>query len=372
MNTNRQRFWDSFTTPRANLTGVMGWNFNYLTSSTFRLLSQKPKEHAPRTIIYRLAQISVLNHTLNIQIFNIDSLKSIYIGICNLVEKVLTLISHLLVCFSNKKSCFVSSVRTLFLSAKTSLPAFQQFFGLSKVFRIFNRIALRIHKEMFNANINAYLCGGFRKFSNRHIITRERHKPFICGASANSYGFDFALNGSGQKKFKPANILNIEVSAFKFPSRLFKSKRVISILGFKAGETNLTVTFFNSLKKGFICLIQSLNNILKDLRTYRLKFNRGFSQFRKLCHLCINGDIFSSFFIGFYSLVKGLVIKISTEVKPLIAISFCLLIYLSSIEIGLSHFLLCASIYLLIVSLLTLPAVLTKYECVHRDGSLSR
>jgi len=337
MDTNRQRFWDSFTTPRANLTGVIGWNFNYLTSSTFRLLSQKPKEHAPRTIRYRLAQMSVPNHTLNIQIFNIDGLKSIYIGICNLVEKVLTLISHLLVCFSNKKSCLISSIRTLFLSAKTSLPASQQLFGLFKIFRIFNKISLRIYEKMFNANIDTYFCGGFRKFSNRHIITRERHKPFICGASANSYSFDFALNGSGQKKFKPANILNIEVSAFKFPSRLFKSKRVISILGFKAGETNLTVTFFNSLKKGFICLIQSLNNILKDLRTYRLKFNRGFFQFRKLCHLLESGNILVALFIDTNSLFKSKVVKSSTNIKPFIAVSFCLLIYLSSIEIGLSH-----------------------------------
>lgn len=33
------------------------------------------------------------------------------------------------------------------------------------------------------------------------------------------------------------------------------------------------------------------------------------------------------------------------------------------------HFLLCALMYLFIVSLLTLPAVLTKYDVVHIDGS---
>ena len=137
MGANRQRFGDFLTTSRTYQTRIMGWNFDYLTGSAFRLLRQESKEHAPRTIRYGLAQMFIFNHTLNVKVFNINGLKIVYVVIGNFMQKIFTLIRHLLVRFSNKKSCLTSFIRALLFSTKASLPASQKFFGFSKVFRIF-------------------------------------------------------------------------------------------------------------------------------------------------------------------------------------------------------------------------------------------
>ena len=70
-------------------------------------------------------------------------------------------------------------------------------------------------------------------------------------------------------------------------------------------------------------------------------------------------------------LFEGKVIEKSAQREPMKTARLSRLIDLSLIEIGLPHVLLWASLYFLMVSLLTLPAVLAKYEWVQREGSLS-
>jgi len=103
MYTNRQRFLNLFAAHRANLTGVMRWNFNHCPIGAFRLIGQEIKEHTPRTIRDGLAQMSILNHTLNIQIFNVDILKFFNIMVGNLMQKIFTLINYLFIDFRARK-----------------------------------------------------------------------------------------------------------------------------------------------------------------------------------------------------------------------------------------------------------------------------
>lgn len=378
MHPNRQRFRDFFTTSRAYLRSAIGRYFNYCPTSLRRFVGQQVKEHTPTTISYASGQISVPYHAFNIQILYIDSVICFYVQIGHFMQKIFALVDHLLMGFSDKNTGLVSPTGAFLFTRQRPLPSSEKFKGFLKVFRVLNLISLRVKAKRFNTYINTYFSRGIRKFLNGNIIAGESNKPLTCGCSTNSHGFNIALNRPGQKQFESTDIFNIEASTLKTPARLFKGKRIVSIFRLESWKSSFTVTFFKALIESLKSFIQSLKNILEALRTNGLEFRKGLFKFRQLRHLLIKGDRFTMLFVDADSLFKGEIVEGSTYLKPLIAISLCGLVYLCLIKIGFSHFLLWASMYFLIISLLTLPTVLTKYDrdsiahinkTVHRKGN---
>jgi hypothetical protein len=173
------------TTRSASLRSVLGWNFNYSLVSFFHFTGEHVKEHTPVTIRDAVDKVSISNHALNFQIFNVDSLKSFQIIVGGFMEKLLSLIGDFLMRFSNQYSSLVSLSRALLLSTKASLSTFQELFRHSIELGIINRPIIEISEKGLDFHINANLFIGVRKFQYSHVIARESNNPILCrGASS--------------------------------------------------------------------------------------------------------------------------------------------------------------------------------------------
>lgn len=95
------------------------------------------------------------------------------------------------------------------------------------------------------------------------------------------------------------------------------------------------------------------------------------SKMREFGYLVIAANGFFSMIVNSNPLLQTEIVADSTIFQPSETIALSLLVYIGFIEKTPFHCLLCASIYLLIVSLLTLRAVVAKYDVVHIEGSLS-
>lgn len=332
MNTNRKRFANNLATCRANLARIPGRNFNYASSSSaFRLLDKKIKEFSPRNIRDGFAQVSILDHALYIQVFNIDFSILFNIEVGGFAKKIISLVSNFLVSFGNKQTRFLPAIRPTLFTTKISLPAPKKFCAFTKKLRVTNEVPLGISQEILNPNINPYLGITCRQGSDGNVIAGKHDKPLAGRTLFDCYVFDNALNRSGKKHLEPANILDIQIPTFKLPARLFERKRFISVSTFEAREPKL------ALEKELECFVESLKNVLKYLRTNCFELREIIFQANKLFHLSIGRNRFA-LFASSYSLLKSHVIESSTQPKPLMTIGFCFFVYYGPIFESSSHF----------------------------------
>jgi len=371
MGTNRQRFFNLLTTLRAVLRRVTGVNFDYLSSSFFRFVRKEFKEFSPACVSNTLTQMPVPYHAFNIQCFNIDGLISSYIEISYFVQKIFSLIHYFFVSLGYKDLCLASSVGTSYLAGKCSLSSSQDSFRLPEEFRVINTSSRGVNEKFLDADINPDFGYSFRDILGRHIITGEAHKPLAGRGTPDCDGFDIPLNRPGQEEFELADTGNIQVPSFNLPSGLLQSEGIISVFSPEPGESGLFAYILAPAKEGVKSTIETLQNILQDLRS-NFKLRKFLFKSRKLSLLSYTRNRFAILPVNIDFLLKSQIIECAAYFEPLKAISLSLFIYYGSVLECSSHFLVCASIYFLIVSLLTLPAVLTKYECVQRDGILSR
>lgn len=372
MDTNRQGFRYFLAAPRAILACVPGVNFKHCPTSFFRFVGQQLKEHSPGTICYRLGQMPVSHHVFDTELLNAYSSVLTDVRIGYFMQKIFALIRGFLVGFSYKKTSFFSALRSFLSAAQCSLSAPEKFLRFSKILRVFNAITIRIHKKRFDPNVYANLMRGFRILFRRNIVAGKSNEPFAGRTPADSDCFDHAFDRTGEKKLKHPDMLDIKISTLELPTRLLERERVVSVNRLESRKTGLAIFSVEPAEKRFVGLVKSFNNILQYLGTHRTEFVRRFSQFRKLSLLPVRRNVLAFFLVSVYPLSKRLIIKITTEFKPVITVGFCLLVYPGFVEIGFFHFLLWDSMYFWIVALLTLPAVLAKYECVHNDGSFKR
>lgn len=336
MNTYRERLMNLGTTTGAYLRCILWGNFNYRSTSIFSFVGKKIKEHAPRTIRDTFGKVSILNHALNVQVFNIDTLKFFDVTIGYFMEKVFTLVGNLLVRFGNKHSSPCSANGALDPAREPSLSTPQELFGLPKVFRVLNLAPLRIGKERFNAYIETYILCGWGQVSNRDVIARERNEPFTGSLSPNRNGFYIAFNWSGKKEFKPTNVVDIEILSRESPPTLFKGKGLVSILPFESRETGL---FFglNSAEEGLKCSIEPFQYILKNLRTYYLELGKFSFKRWKLPNLVIARNRFLPLIVNRNPLLKAKIIESSTKLKPVVGFLLCLPVYFRFVEERFTH-----------------------------------
>ncbi len=207
-------------------------------------------------------------------------------------------------------------------------------------------------------------------FSN-HIVTGQGYEPLSARCSTDSYGFNSYFNRSREKEFEPTHVFNIEIPSRKLPACLLKREGLVSIISSKSWETNFSLPLLNPAKESLKCPIKPFENILKDLRTYSFKLRKFSFKMWEFGYLVIARNGFFALIVNTNSLLQPQIVEDTTKFLPSETIVLSLLVYLGFIEKSLFHCLLCASIYLLIVSLLTLPAVDAKYDVVHIEGSLS-
>lgn len=102
MYTNSQTLRNFFSTSRTSLGCATGIHPNHFPTSVRSFVGKKLEEGAPATIRNGLAQMSVLDHALDLQVFNVYSLKILNVFIGYFVQKILSLINYFFVCSGNR------------------------------------------------------------------------------------------------------------------------------------------------------------------------------------------------------------------------------------------------------------------------------
>jgi hypothetical protein len=88
----------------------------------------------------------------------------------NPIEKMLSLIGYLLMCFGNQYSNSLSITRAFGFSTQPSLPTPQEFFGFSKELGIINRPVIGVSEKSPFAYVNTNFLSGSRIGFKHHIV----------------------------------------------------------------------------------------------------------------------------------------------------------------------------------------------------------
>lgn len=336
MDTNRQRFLDFFSTGRTSLGCAAGIHPNHFPTSVFGFVRKKLEEYAPATIRDGLAQVSVLNHVFNLQVFNVDSLKIVNVFIGNLMQKIISLISDFFVRLGDRYPRLVSAHRTFFPSGKFPLSASKLLLGITEIFRIRYLTAFAIDAKRLYANINTHLFAGLWELFGRHIVTRKGNKPFASRHTPDSDGLDISLSRAGEEQFEPAHILDVQISTFERIACLFEGEGIVAIPVLKAGKTGFLPRFYPA-EKSLVRLIKAFEHILKGLGISCLDFRKVFLDKSELFYLVVSRNRFSSSLISINPLPERRIVDIATDIKPMVAIGLGLPVYFRTKNEGFSH-----------------------------------
>ena len=314
MNTNREVFRNSSSTLGAELSSVFGWNFNYRALSFFRFSLQDRKKPEPSHIPH-LSRESMVIAIEGRHVLNADSIVVFEKLVGNLEVKVSSLIVHLLKGLGDKNSSLLSAVRA-FLSVRQSLlPLYEYILGCLEESGIAYLHTIGGSKKGFKPHIYTHAPASGRQGFGGHIIAGKAHIPLVSCTPADGNGLDYAFNWSRQPEFESANLANSEIFAFQFPTSLFQCKAIIPVPTLKSGESWL-FTILHPAKEGLVGFIKPLQDVLKYLRANFGVFRKNLFEVRKLLHLAIARDRAFILAIDHYSLLKGAVIKVTTQGKP--------------------------------------------------------
>jgi hypothetical protein len=130
-------------------------NLNDSLPSPSSLVFQKPDQRGPSGIGYRLGEVVVLGHSLDVQRFEDDHLVFVDQSTAEFVKVIAAGVRDTLMYPCDKLPCFVARLRSFFLSREFALFALQIPFGLPKVTRISELRSVASDGEMRQPNINA-------------------------------------------------------------------------------------------------------------------------------------------------------------------------------------------------------------------------
>jgi len=316
MDTNRKVFRNPGPTLGAELSGILGGNFDYCSGSFFRFPAQYTEELKPSHISHRPIEAMVVAIP-RVHLLNTDSVVFSKELISYLKMEVTPLINGLLVSFGYEDSSFPPSVRAFDPAGEPLLSHSQDILSFLKEAGVFNLLTLVGSEERFTTDIYAYYLASFRQGAVKDILTGESGIPFACRASADGYCFNIPLNWARETELKSAYIPDSEVFTIKLPARLFQSEAVISVSAFEARKAGL-FTILNTAKKASIGFVQTLKNTLKHLRAHLTVFRKGRLKLRELLNLAIAGDRALVRPVDGYTLLKSRVVEMPTKSEPVL------------------------------------------------------
>lgn len=337
MDTNRQRFLNSFTTIRTPLASAGGWHLYYCASSFFRFDVQQFKELSPAGISDRKTQVSVPEHAINVQVFNTNNLIVLNIVVSHFMQEIIPDVSYLLMNLCYSKSALYPIGRTFLLAGQSSLCSAKLTHMISIVTRIVDHQSIAVGGKLLDSQINTDRFGCTWEFPLGDTIARKRHEPLIGFRSSDGDSLDLPNYWPGQEEFKPPHTSYIQVLAFEFPATLLQSEGVIAILAFESRESRSSLSAFYTSEEVLESFVQSLYYILKSLTVDLLKPTEFVFQGRKVVNLIVGREGLFSAVVVKDTLFKGKIVEGPTNVDPLNGICLCLFVYLCPVFIRSSH-----------------------------------
>ena len=334
MNTDAKVFRNSSLTLGAELRCILGWDFNYQTTSLFRFAPEYIEEPKPGYISHRPVESMIIIPGAHLLNENGVIVPKQLVG--NLKMKISSLVIDLLVNLGNQYPCFVSSVRTFNSARKSSLPHSEYILRLFEEARIFNLHTFRSSKKGLATDIYANTPIDLRQRLGRHIVAGEACIPLACRRLADGNSFNISFNRAGQSELESPDIPDGEILVVKFPTTLVECETVVSISTPKSRKACF-ISISDSSEKALICPVKSFDYILESLSIYFFVFEKFFLEFWKLLNLVKAAYKAFVLPVGSNTLLKSCIVELTAKVKPMVSFTEYLLICLKTVFEGLLH-----------------------------------
>ena len=314
MDTSREVFRNLDPTSRAELGGVLGWDFDHLLTSLRRFVSKNLKEPKPSSISHLPGETMILPIP-GIHVLDVDGIIGFEKLIGDFKVEISPLIGNFLMGLGYEKPVFLPLLGTFPPSREPLLPHSKPSVGLVKMTGISYLNSIGGGEEGFKSNINSHLfaSSGQRFFGD--TITGEVGIPFTGGSSSDSDGLNVALNRPGKPEFESSEIGDGEILALKPPAGLLQGEGIISVFALESGEAGF-LPILNPAEEALKSSIKSLQNILESLGVYLFVFRECLLKLRKLSFLLRAGDGVMFLLVEASALLKSGVIEVSAKVKP--------------------------------------------------------
>ena len=304
------------TTSRTVLRSVGRIYLNHSFTSIFCFIFDKIKKHLPCRIAYAKVNAAkvIFLHIVDGQIFNNNSIKSIYKFTRFLMSKVLSFPANSFMHTGNYFTSLCSGFSSLLLSGELALNLRKRLFFFTEKTRIFNLFSVRQSSERLKSHINSN--SRFNGLLNRNMfnITGKSYNPFPRWCTPDSTGFNCAFGRTMEFDFNTTYFGKLDNIPEKFKSRLRITKRIISELSPKSWITGL-ITRFDAPEESPESKINSHGNVLKNLTVNIIQKRLFFFKCFKRITLIISRKTFLFGFPSSLTLFKQMVVKPTATIK---------------------------------------------------------
>jgi hypothetical protein len=248
------------------LAGIGRINFAECSASFSRFTEQHTKETRPGRVTDGFSQTRVMEHPVDLQVFNRNQTELVNNLAAVLVRKISSTPTNPLMHPGDYFTFSFAFRCTLFSFGKFALGFGKFFFFLSKEARVFNLLPVTESGKGFQANINANLTGVRRQNVRFNPLTAKTDIPLAGTATSESDGLGFTSQGPVQLNLDMPNLANNQNVAFQLTAGggLREGYRVVTPKPLKPGITRL-FTGFKPAEEGLHGKVKSNRYILQDL-----------------------------------------------------------------------------------------------------------
>ena len=323
--TLRQGHWLPVSASAACLRCVGRVNRREHSTSFYRFVVGHGEELRPSCIRNALCKATVVNHPVDVQVFNENSSISVNDFAGFLMKKVLAFEPNALVNSGDDLTTFEPFRSTLRFFGKFALDFCKPLLFLLEKAGILHRVSIRERSKSVKANIDTDGVIPFRKNSWLDFAG-ESHIPFAGGSPENGSRFGVSVKRPVLNKFNVTDFINEEPPTLDGATRrdLRKCKTVIAKFPSKTWISRILIGLHSS-KESFESKVDSNSDILKHLTVNALKLRPRLFESRKVPRLIVIADICFCAFPRIFSFCQEMIVKPSAFLKNILK-GFCLLL----------------------------------------------
>ena len=323
--TLRQGHWLPVSASAACLRCVGRVNRREHSTSFYRFVVGHGEELRPSCIRNALCKATVVNHSVDVQVFNEDSSISVNNLSGFLMGEVLTLEPNAFVNPADDLTTFEPFRSTLRFFGKFALDFCKPLLFLLKIAGIVHYVSIGEGSEGVKANINTDRVVPYRQ-NFRLNGSGKSDIPFARRRTKDSGGLWYSTERTVLNDFNVTDFINEEPPTLDGATRrdLRKCKTVIAKFPSKTWISRILIGLHSS-KESFESKVDSNSDILKHLTVNALKLRPRLFESRKVPRLIVIADICFCAFPRIFSFCQEMIVKPSAFLKNILK-GFCLLL----------------------------------------------
>ena len=300
---------------RASLRCVSGVYFNQRTTSVFSFVRKIVKELPPCHIENAFGKAVVVNHPVNVQVFNGDDTSLVDKVPAKLVSEVGTPVCSTLLDMRNDFASLGSLRRPLRLFTHSSLSFSKSLFSGTKETGIVDDLARRKSGETRKSDINTH---SFFRFWKRIIgdFTAKRHEPLASAGTSDTAGLDVPFEGAVVNNLNIANLGKRNGRIANGIPALWVTKAIIPSSAAETGVSRLLARF-NSAEESLKSKVNPDSHVLENLTVDTGKRWSIPFQGRQSLNLSVESKGLVVIFPSYLTLFQKVIVKPATLVECL-------------------------------------------------------